>query len=97
MDPLEQDSGAPENAPALPRHESCIAGGFAQPTGPIAKTVRESVLAADRLPDPPDSAEVADAASQNGAGDVASARSFLPFLLLLLLPFCQNQQLHVGR
>ena len=87
----------PESAPALPGHENCIGGGFDRPATPKAMVRRESEAAAGRLPGSEDIAGVEDAASQSAASDVASGRSFLLFLQLLLLLSCQKQQLNIGR
>ena len=78
-------------------HESCIGGGFDRPAKPTAAAARESGVAADRLPDLADIAEAEDAGSQSAAGDVASGRSSILFLPLLLLLSGQHQQLGIGR
>src|ERR1700739_1182784 len=87
---------APRNAPTPRPHENWISGGSVRSAEPRAEPAPESGVAADHLPGPQNSLEVADAASQNSTGDEALDHSFLLFLLLLLLPG-QNQELRVGR
>src|SRR6201993_4636614 len=86
---------APRNAPTPRPHENWIPGGSVRSAGPRAEPMPESGVAADHLPGPQNSLEVADAASQNSTGDEALDHSFLLFPLLLLLAG-QNQEFRVG-